>query len=607
MKKEVFLFGVLIMALICSMSYATADTNASGVDKAYECLEEKVEEKCDALSSEERIFALLAIGECQDEIIADSQNDECWPGSGCRIKTTAQAILALDKANVDVDEAVEWLSSQNTTPKDIDWFLQIESSEETTCTITYSGSSYQITIGEDKKISSGAGSCLSLSEGAWWLKVSSGCYNEEFEIKCHDNSFLTNLLFKKTTSSTIYVSEKTTSASAEASTYEKINSLCFAQGGSCDYEGSLWAALVLDYLDKDISSYLPYLVIGADENTRSLPESFLYFLTGEFRNDLLSKQMNSEYWSVSGDKFYDTALALYPFSDEPQEKTNSKNWLLEVQDNDGCWQGNVRNTAFILHSLWPRDFGENGDDENGDDENGEEDEIDCEDAGYYCISSISCQEAGGNELDYSCAGMFVCCDKEQVIETCSEQGGEICNSNENCIGGTSMDTFDLDYGETCCIGGRCEEPEEEADCEDNFGTCREECEENEEESFDYACDSWDICCMEKTIEDDPKNYLWVWILLGLIFLIVVGIIFKDKLRTFWFRTKSKFGKSRPGPRPGPRFGFPPSRRMPLTRPMPRRILPPTQRPPVRRPMPKPKAKPKTELDDVLKKLKEMGK
>ena len=218
MKKKVFLFGILIISLMLILPLAIA-INESQIDKAYECLEEKVKDRCDSLSSEERIFSLLAIKECKDEIITDSQNDECWPGSGCRIKTTAQAILALDKSNVNIDKASEWLSSQKTTPLDIVWYLQIESSEETTCTITYSNSSYPITIGEDKKISSGAGSCLSLSEGGWWLQVSSGCYDKEFEIKCHDNSFLTNLLFKKSASSTIHVLEDSHTASAEASTY----------------------------------------------------------------------------------------------------------------------------------------------------------------------------------------------------------------------------------------------------------------------------------------------------------------------------------------------------------------------------------------------------
>ena len=73
------------------------------------------------------------------------------------------------------------------------------------------------------------------------------------------------------------------------------------------------------------------------------------------------------------------------------------------------------------------------------------------------------------------------------------------------------------------------------------------------------------------------------------------------IRPVWFKLKSKFGKSKPGPRPG----FPPTPpgMLPQRRVTPRRILPPAQRKPVRRPV----GKPKKEMDDVLKKLKEMGK
>jgi len=36
---------------------------------------------------------------------------------------------------------------------------------------------------------------------------------------------------------------------------------------------------------------------------------------------LLSEQESSKWWSASGDKYYDTALALLPFQDEnPTEK-----------------------------------------------------------------------------------------------------------------------------------------------------------------------------------------------------------------------------------------------------------------------------------------------
>jgi len=610
MKKEVFLFSILIILLMFILPFAIADINVSDsddeqskIDKAYTCLEEKVQDKCSSLSLEEQIFSLLAIKECKDEVVSDSKNDECWPESSCDIKSTAQAILALDRVNTNTDEAETWLLSQNKTPENIVWYLEIESPELTTCTITYSGSSYAITIGTDKKISSGAGSCLSLAQDDYWLKISSSCYDKEFEISC-EKQFLTTLLFKKETSSTIHVSEKATSASAGGTTTEKINSFCFEQGGSCNYEGSLWAALVLNFKGYKVSSYLPYLVTMKDEieNTKYLPESFLYSLTGytDIRNSLLLKQKSSKWWLESDDKFYDTALALYPLQyEETQEKTNSINWLLDVQDNNGCWEGNTRDTAFILYSLWPKDIS-SGDFDDG---------IDCEDAGYNCMSSINCQEGGGNVLNYDCSGVFVCCDKEKTLEECVDQGGEICDSAQNCVGGTTVDASDSDYGETCCVGGSCEEPSQVSECESYGGVCEtSSCDKNEEE-VSYTCDSGQTCCVEKTTTA-KKSYWWIWVLLLLIVLAVLGIIFKDRLRPIWFKIKSKFGKSKPrGPSSG-RPGFPPPySNIPQRRPMQRRILPPTQRQPVTRPAPgqKPRAKSQGEINEVLKKLKEMGK
>ena len=72
MKKSV-LFGVLIILLILNVSFIIAQENETKVDNAYECLEGKVEGRCSSLSSEERIFSLLAIGECEEEIISDEK------------------------------------------------------------------------------------------------------------------------------------------------------------------------------------------------------------------------------------------------------------------------------------------------------------------------------------------------------------------------------------------------------------------------------------------------------------------------------------------------------------------------------------------------------
>jgi hypothetical protein len=607
MEKRVLVGLLVIFLFLTTFPFLHAqidpDEEKEKVDNAYECLEDKVEGQCSSLSTEEKIFSLWAIDECQAELLADSSNDgECWPDGNCRIKTTAQAVLALDNTGVNVDKAKDWLLSQNRTTTELTWYLEIESPEETRCSIDYSGSSYSVDIGEDKKISNNAGSCLILAQDDYWLRVPPSCYNVEFAISC-DQSFLTTLLFRKSTSPTIHVLQETSSASADGTTTEIVESSCFAEGNVCDYEGSLWAALVLDSLDEDISAYLPYLITLAEDNDRFLPESFLYFITSEleYRTDLLLKQKSNKWWMESGDKFYDTALALYPFQPETlQEKINSKEWLLSVQDPNSCWENNVRNTAFILASIWPRTFGGGGD-------GGDGGLPSCEGAGYYCVSTGSCDRQILSEFD--CPSLFKCCSAPPAQETCAEVGGEICSSNEVCRQGTIVSTPDLSFGTSCCSGGYCEAvTQEPAECELNGGICRTYgCNDNEEESV-YACEfSGDTCCVQKA--EEGRSYLWIWILFILIVLVVAGIIFRDKLRAFWLRAKSRFGKSRPGPgpphRPGPR---PPPHHRPMRRFIPeRRILLPAPGPPPRRPARVGKSRSQKELDDVLKKLKSMGK
>ena len=600
MEKSRFVFCVLIVLLMFVLplviSEGVLDDDAK-IDKAYDCLGEKVEGECSSLSLEEMIFSCLAIGECEEEILNASKNNGCWPSSDCDIKTTAQAILALDQKGEDTDEAEAWLFSKNKTPSGMIWYLQIESNQETTCSVTYSGSSHDITIGADKKIISGAGSCLSLSEGGWWLEISPECYSNDFEISC-DKDFLTSLLFKKTNLDTINVLGKTNSASAGGTTTEKINSFCFGVDEVCDYEGSAWATMVLDYLDYEVASYVPYLITSASDNQEYLPETFLYYLTGSssFKTDLLEKQKSDKWWFESDDKFYDTALVLSVLrNDFLRQKTNSEAWLLEVQGSDGCWNnGNIRDTGFILYSSFA---GSRSSPEI------REDDLDCEDEGYFCMSGIDCE---GNILDYDCAGVFRCCDEEKQEKTCEEIGGEICSSSETkCEYGEWDDSvIGLNYGQRCCVSGVCKEAaDEETMCAEYGGVCRVSCNEDEEES-DYNCDYGDVCCSEKLAPSPSgKNYFWTWVFLILCVLVFLGIIFRNKLRPYWFKVKSKFGKTKPGfPRGGPRFP-PASSSVALRRPRPRKIFPPTQRPAVRRP----RAKPQGEIGDVLKKLKDMGK
>ena len=627
MKKLVGFASLLLLTILFSFFLVSAATDEitedQKIDKAYSCLQNKTNGRCSALSTEEKIFSLLSIKQCQPELLsARSNSTACWSPTGttsCRLKTTAQAVLALSNVGTNTDDAQNWLLSQNRTPTDLAWFLEIEAQSPATCTITYSGSSHTIDIGADKKINNNAGSCLTLAQDGYWLRVSPSCFNREFQVSCNQG-FLTTLLFQKQNSATVHVSEEASSAAANGMTVERVKSSCFGENNLCNYEGTLWATLVLDSLGKDVSSNLPYLITLAEDNQRFLPDSFLYMITGntDYKVSLLSDQKSDKWWLESGDKLYDTALALYPFQQETlQEKTNSKEWLLSTQDANGCWENNVRNTGFILASIWPRDSGD--DDDDGLDSSGLPD---CETAGYFCTSSGNCP-SGSILSEYDCPALFNCCTTQPTQQTCFELGGEICSSGQSCSGDT-LSSSDLAFGEQCCVTGVCGAAgsggsdgsggEDASACGSAGGTCRSfGCNSNEEELTVSCQFSGDSCCIQTTIPGGPTSYLWVWVLLSLIVLVVLAIVFRNHLRHFWFKAKDSFGGGRPRPGVGPsqqHYGFMPQ---PIRRPFPveRRILPHSVSQHQQQSRPSPgrslKSRAEKELDDVLKKLKDMSK
>ena len=322
---------------------------------------------------------------------------------------------------------------------------------------------------------------------------------------------------------------------------------------------------------------MPYLFTMEEENQEYLPEAFLYLLTGqdEYKNTLLLRQQAGKYWETTGDKFYDSAVALYPITDAI-EKTNTQNWLLEIQEKDGCFPTTIRNNAFLLASIWPRQV--------------DPSKTECTAAGFFCVPSISC-ETIDVKSGYTCAGgVSDCCATKPELKSCSEQLGTICSPDENCVGGTTIDSSDISLGELCCIGGTCEVPKPKSECENNFGRCAISCSSGEIEA-DYDCDAiGDVCCVTG---EEKGSLWWIWLLIILIILVVLGIIFRKKLRSIFKKGPASFPpKIGPGPRPG----------MPPTRPLQRRILPPQARRPVSKP-----AKKLDELSDVLSKLKQMSK
>ena len=595
MKKELVVFSLL---LLFSLTFVLAQNTecASGdesckISLAKSCLNDKIDNKeCSGLSSDEKVFSLLAVGKCLSQVKDDSKFMD-------DVKFTSQAILSGSAGS----DAKDWLFEQNKTATGLNWYLEIESTKPTKCDVDYSNSN-EVAFGEDRKIESlTGGSCLRPSQSGYWLEVSPDCYDQNFTVSCNE-SFLTTLLYQKQGDDTIYVSDATHSSSAEGTTEEKVDSLCFTNDNSCNYEATLWGATALNFLGKDVKPYLSYLTALKDDNENLLPESFLYYLTGnsDFRNELLSGQVNSKWWLSLNDKFYGTGLALFALQFEnPVQKTDTKDWLFdESQGSDGCWDnGNIKSTAFIVYSLNPTS--QSSETSSGG--------IDCVAAGYSCTSQINC---AGNVLSgYSCSGAFVCC-TQKATPTCSAQGGEICNSNQNCVGVGSFksDASDTNPGQTCCVQGTCQEPQTSlSECESSGGNCRVNSCLSGEDQTALSCDfSTDVCCVAKP--PSTTNYLWIWILLILIVLVVLAIFFREKLRPYYMRIKSKFKKkggsdeNSSGEHRPPRY--PPSSPLGFMRPpTQRRQIPPQYRRRQQGFVPKAKE----EMDDVLKKLKDMSK
>lgn len=648
MKKKVLLLVsiLLLSTLILSAISAANQTNSSSsptaavtIDaKAKACLQSQLG-NCSAKSLEEKIFGTLAgVTSCAAPLIAASENgNECWPAGACNINQTAQAVLALGKSSTS--KAQNWLESKTIPAKGLEWYLQIETIEPSTCTISYSGESHTFQINEDKSLSRGAGSCLTLEQD-YMLKVSNRneCFNVSFSISC-DQSFLVTKMYKPLEEQTFYLSEKTNSGSPGATAIEKIDAACFSLTNTCNYKDSLWAALALDSVGKNISRFIPYLVVFAEqpENQKYLPSSFLYILTnsGEYRDKLLAQQKEVSgqyYWDVSGYRYYDSALALLAFpSETPEEESKVISWLTKVQGPEGCWNSkNIRDTAFILHSIFGAKYSSGG---SG---------LPSCSSPNYCLTSAQCGGVQGAVVEgYSCSAGAVCCNKN--LPTCSEVSGIFCKSNEFCKQGNgSVSVSDSSLG-LCCVGGTCEKNSEgsgqdEETCIGTIGSCKDACEDGESKTYEGTCTYPQICCKE---EEKSNNSAFIIILILLIALAVLGIVFKDKLKIILLKLKSNkmFKGKTKEPAQQVQRGFPGASRTPyssVNSRIPSQGIPPQRIPPrasaslpprnismqrptspmnpsVRQQPPWPqmqrkivKQKTPPEVEEILKKLKEIG-
>ncbi len=587
-----------------------SSSNADVISKAYQCLQNQIDAKDqNSISFQEATFGILAIGSNSKlvKVLEDKMKTENhWQESANPLKDTAQGMLAYNRINKNTDKIKNWILSKKQVATDLTWYLEIDidNHRSASCTLSYGGEQQrQITVNDDMTLSGNPGSCLSVSQGGFWLKVNNNnnCLDNNYTISC-DQDFTTSTLYQRTSSSTIFVSSVAHSSSALGNTLETIKSKCLSSSSnSCDYEGTLWAAIVLDKTGNKVDEYIPYLLALSESNKRFLPSSFIYLLTDgqDQYSELIQLQQQNKFWQAPNtlyNRYYDSSLAMLSLQGSNSlEVTNSKSYFESITTPEGCWNNNnIRDTGFLLYAGWPK-FVSGGSGGGG---GGSAQK--CESAGNTCMSLFACSELNGNPLEqFRCDGTKVCCSESPKLESCSALSGSICSLAESCSGKV-IDSTDG----SCCLG-TCEIISGSDQCTQAGGSCYDSCNDDEQTLSESCTNTAQVCCKKISDSSGGSNVgLWITILLILIVLIVVAILMRNKIKMLIFKSKNK-----PGPTNSPRGPIPPGSRPPF--------------PPFRGPVPYPRAQPRMvgqqtqspmrqtstrdkEMEETMAKLKEMS-
>jgi len=582
MKK----LGVLLLVFLISVSCLAIVScqNRTMDERAYSCLESNVRGKCASLTFDEKVFALLALSsksdiasECQAALSGECAPVGGAPVGGCTIKSTAQAVLALTQSGAPADNKITWLLQKSTAPSLV-WYLQIDTPANTTCQVGYPGTELNVLVKSDGTLSIPNNNCLrARAPYNYWLEIDKSCLGNTFTIRCNQD-FSSSTIYKTQSSSTIFVSGSVQPSPATGTNTHEIKSKCLSETGTCDYQGTLWAAYALMKSQREeYKQYLPYLFAFADDNKKYVSYAFLYAFTAEpeYEQKLLIEQKPEGYWDwASGKgKFYDTATTLLALQSKSTVVGTVQSYLALKQGKDGCWQSSIIDTGFLMWALYPKPS------------SFQTTQPKCQDSQYFCVVEGECIAAAGDKLqNYYCPGAQVCCSKPAVLQSCDALGGVTCPPGKECQ--NPADSSDGPCCMTTCGAVTTE-------CESIRYSCRGFCEDNEEVTEAYACSGKDMCCKPAA----QKASVWVWIILFLILigLGALGYVYRERVKHWYYKARElirqKLGKKGPGPAPA------------MTRPRP--PYPPMY--PPARPLTHPRTAVSSDIEETLKKLRDIGK
>jgi hypothetical protein len=513
MKKRgncLFLLILFVFLLIGSANAAN-DTQINKT-KAYDWLNSQMISSSWNRNVDEVALSVLALGsesynisEGIDKLRELEYSGHNWGD----IRDTSLAVMALYNSGENVDQEIEWLKTQYVLAFiGGNWFVQVDSDYDGTCELHHEQTDiYHSFTVNDSQISSECGTfnwidfedCISLVG-----------IDEDIEVSCElSGTYSPSLIYQA--SGEYYLFDQGRNLDIE-------NGCFLSNQGDCNCEYSGYGAWILDKLGEE-TFVNPYLKFKCPQNT--VRNSFLYILSdssssGPYSTWLKQAQWPDGSWGTNegnpGEE-YSTALALLALKESGSSNSaniaDAARWFASKQNQDGSWDNNVENTAFILYVLYGKAYvpviGEGSE---------------CEDG--YVEGDEDC------EYDYHC----------------NEDLGEICTSGCKCILGNettengTLPPFPVDP----CGDGFCDKLDGES-CDTCFLDCSDDCgagegeSEGEGEGEEEGCSSDNDClenerCNPATKRCEEKSSWLKWLVAILAILLGVAIFYYIYMRYF---------------------------------------------------------------------------
>ena len=585
-KKGILRSAFLPLAIILSLTIVSAQQQFSA-NKGFEWLTGRGSDGNygnDIVSTALAVMALKESGQTQyaDAGMSYIQSQEdtskhCWPKASCTTKDTAFALFVLDSYGEDTGAGETWLKGAMTAALRDNWFLEIVTTNNGTCRVSYTKAGSTTPTQKDVPVNQGRFTSCRGNFPNTFLEMNtcleSGLLNSNpgltLDVNCNE-------LGPSTIISVVYNNGNKYYLLKEAATARDVITIqngCFGTSSksSCNSDSSLFAGWILHKLDSDAN-----VVLWLKNNYDSLKVSdnaLLYLATGgsEYLKQLKSLQRNDGSFN---NQVFDTAMAVLALGEgqSTTEKDSAINWLKAKQSSDGPWENNLYKTALALYRS-------------------------------FATASISLPGGPGHGLIEPFCGDGTC-DPDETSDICPEDcpsgRSEICDKNGVCD--TTFGENTGNCAEDCSCGDRiCDSTEDETSCPDDCKfTYGEECGNNAVEGSEECDGSEDGACPGECIAPGEDNectctvaeeggFPW-WIMIVIAALIIIAA-------AFYLRSRGK-KPTRPtssGSRSDLSF---------LTRPP---LMPPPQRPASRAPSSNIKSKVEDELERSINEAKKMFK